>query len=210
MSRLERQAFLALDQDTRHARPHRTHARNRQTASQLIRRGTSCRPLQGSAARSEVRLLRVVRRRGPHQAARLEEATPDLLLSVAEEMGKISSEVLQPGLNAVGDQQGCQLENGQVRTPKGFAEAWKLLRDGGWMGLTARPEYGGQGLPHTAGNMTAEILQAANLLLDVLRAHPRRLLGARQARHPGTQGQVHPQTGRRHLGRDRVYQTEPQ
>jgi butyryl-CoA dehydrogenase len=91
-----------------------------------------------------------------------EEATPDLLLSVAEEMGKISSEVLQP-LNAVGDQQGCQLENGQVRTPKGFAEAWKLLRDGGWMGLTARPEYGGQGLPHTAGNMTAEILQAANL-----------------------------------------------
>ncbi len=89
-----------------------------------------------------------------------EEATPDLLLSVAEEMGKISSEVLQP-LNAVGDQQGCQLENGQVRTPKGFAEAWKLLRDGGWMGLTARPEYGGQGLPHTAGNMTAEQLSTA-------------------------------------------------
>ena len=91
-----------------------------------------------------------------------EEATPDLLLSVVEEMGKIASEVLQP-LNAVGDQQGCQLENGQVRTPKGFAEAWKLLRDGGWMGLTARTEYGGQGLPHTAGNMTAEILQAGNL-----------------------------------------------
>lgn len=91
-----------------------------------------------------------------------EEATPDLLLSVAEELGKIATEVLQP-MNASGDREGCRLENGRVVTPEGFAAAWKLLAEGGWMGLTTRPEHGGQGLPHTIGNMTAEILQGANL-----------------------------------------------
>ena len=91
-----------------------------------------------------------------------EEATPDLLLSVAEELGKIATEVLQP-MNASGDREGCRLENGVVTTPQGFAAGWKLLADGGWMGLTSRAEHGGQNLPHTVGNMTAEILQGANL-----------------------------------------------
>jgi butyryl-CoA dehydrogenase len=91
-----------------------------------------------------------------------EEATPDVVEAVLEEMGKIASEVLHP-LNAVGDEQGCRLENGTVRTPEGFRDAWKLLREGGWMGLTARPVYGGQGMPYAVGVAASELMIAANL-----------------------------------------------
>ena len=71
---------------------------------------------------------------------------------VIEEAGKVAAEVLMP-LNAVGDQQGCVLENGVVRTPDGFKEAFDVMREGGWTALDCDPEYGGQGLPylmHTA------------------------------------------------------------
>src|SRR5688500_16807804 len=78
------------------------------------------------------------------------DATPDVVEAVWEEIGKIASEVLQP-INGSGDEEGCRLENGQVRTPKGFREAWQLLREGGWMGLTGSPERGGQGMPHAVG-----------------------------------------------------------
>jgi len=91
-----------------------------------------------------------------------EEASRDVVEAVLEEMGKISSEVLQP-LNALGDEEGCHLENGTVHTPHGFAEAWKLLREGGWMGLTAPTEYGGQGMPYSIGVAASEPMISANL-----------------------------------------------
>ena len=51
-------------------------------------------------------------------------------------------------LNAVGDREGCVLENGVVRTPDGFREAFDLVREGGWTGLDCDPDYGGQGMPY--------------------------------------------------------------
>ena len=61
---------------------------------------------------------------------------PEFTGAVLEEAGKIAAEVLRP-LNEVGDSQGCTLENGVVRTPDGFADAFKLVTEGGWLGLDA-------------------------------------------------------------------------
>ncbi len=91
-----------------------------------------------------------------------EEATPDVVLAVAEELGRICEEVLQP-LNSSGDEEGCHFDNGKVTTPKGFKEAYELLRKGGWPALTGPQEYGGQGMPHAVGNLIAELLCSSNL-----------------------------------------------
>ncbi len=98
-----------------------------------------------------------------------EEATPDLVMDVVEEMGRFASEVLQP-LNAVGDKEGLRFENGAVKMPPGFVDAYKLYREGGWSGVTARPEYGGQGLPYTVGIILGEVLCAANLSFAMVTA----------------------------------------
>jgi alkylation response protein AidB-like acyl-CoA dehydrogenase len=91
----------------------------------------------------------------------LTEATPDLLDAVIEEAGRLCENELQP-LNLSGDTEGCTFENGVVRTPKGFKEAYDKFREGGWVGLTADPAYGGQGLPHTMSSVLDEMVSAAN------------------------------------------------
>ena len=91
-----------------------------------------------------------------------EEATPDLLISVLEEGGRLCEEVLQP-INQTGDAEGCRIEDGQVRTPKGFREAYAEFVAGGWPAMTGDPEYGGQGLPHLARFIFDEFLCSANL-----------------------------------------------
>jgi alkylation response protein AidB-like acyl-CoA dehydrogenase len=91
----------------------------------------------------------------------LSEATPDLLDAVMEEAGKFCENEIQP-LNLSGDTEGCTFENGVVRTPKGFKEAYDKFREGGWVGLTADPAYGGQGLPHTMSSVLDEMVSAAN------------------------------------------------
>ena len=65
--------------------------------------------------------------------------------------------------NGVGDEEGCKLADGKVKTPTGFPEAWNLLREGGWMGLTADPEHGGQGMPYCVGVAASEPMISANL-----------------------------------------------
>ena len=92
----------------------------------------------------------------------LTEATPDVLEAVIEEAGKLCTNVLQP-VNLSGDTEGCTFENGVVRTPKGFKEAYDQFRAGGWVGLTADPAYGGQGLPHFMGSVLDEMVSAANI-----------------------------------------------
>ena len=82
--------------------------------------------------------------------------------AVLEEVGRISADVLAP-LNAVGDREGCRLENGVVRTPAGFSEAFDLLREGGWTGIDCDPEYGGLGLPFVIHAAAGEFQSAANM-----------------------------------------------
>ena len=91
-----------------------------------------------------------------------EEFTPDLTSAVLEEAAKMARDVIAP-LNASGDEEGCHYENGVVRTPKGFPEAYKAFAEGGWTGLNADPQWGGQGLPHAVGKMVEEMLCAANV-----------------------------------------------
>ena len=91
-----------------------------------------------------------------------EEATPDLLLAVLEEGGKLCEDVLQP-INQTGDAEGCRIEDGQVRTPTGFKEAYAEFVQGGWPAMTGDPAYGGQGLPHLARFIFDEFLCSANL-----------------------------------------------
>ncbi|CAA9331393.1 MAG: Long chain acyl-CoA dehydrogenase [fadN-fadA-fadE operon] [uncultured Gemmatimonadaceae bacterium] len=91
-----------------------------------------------------------------------EEATPEVLLAVLEEGATLCEEVLAP-INQSGDAEGTRFENGQVRTPAGFREAYRKYVDGGWASMTARPEHGGQGLPHVARFVFEEMLCSANL-----------------------------------------------
>ena len=69
---------------------------------------------------------------------------PSFTQAILEAAGQLAAEVLAP-LNAVGDQQGCVLENGIVRTPEGFKAAFEAVKEGGWTGLDCDPEYGGEG-----------------------------------------------------------------
>lgn len=91
-----------------------------------------------------------------------EEFTRDLIDPVLEEAAKICEEVLHP-LNRSGDEEGCAFENGVVRTPKGFIEAYKTFRDGGWTSIACDPAYGGQGLPKSVNTLVEEMICSANL-----------------------------------------------
>ncbi len=90
-----------------------------------------------------------------------DELDPDFTNAVLEEAGKIASEVLAP-LNAIGDTEGCVLENGVVRTPTGFAGAFAQMKEGGWTGLDMPEEFGGQNMPSVIGSAVAEMFSAAN------------------------------------------------
>ena len=92
----------------------------------------------------------------------LEEFTPDLVAAILEEAGKFCRDILLP-LNWPGDQQGCRIENGVVRTPDGFPEAYKAFCEAGWASLGSSPEWGGQGVPHSIAKMVEEMTCAANV-----------------------------------------------
>ncbi len=90
------------------------------------------------------------------------DITPDVIDAVLEEAAKICEQVLFP-LNRSGDEEGCSFENGVVRTPKGFKEAYDTFTGGGWTNLSTDPDYGGQGLPATVGFVVQEMICSANL-----------------------------------------------
>ena len=90
------------------------------------------------------------------------EATPDVLLGLAEEAAKLIEGQIAP-LNHTGDQVGCKVKDGVVTVPPGFAEAYKLYSEAGWMSLCNTPDYDGQGLPYTLSKVVEEMLCSANV-----------------------------------------------
>ncbi len=95
-----------------------------------------------------------------------DDMTPDFTSAVLEEAGKLSRDVLAP-LNSTGDQEGCVLENGIVRTPKGFKAAFDQMREGGWTGLDCDPKYGGQNMPYLLGTAVGELFVSANMAFNM-------------------------------------------
>ncbi|MGN7869216.1 acyl-CoA dehydrogenase C-terminal domain-containing protein [Paracoccus sp. 22332] len=90
----------------------------------------------------------------------------DFTEAVLDAAGKLAAEVLAP-LNAVGDRQGCRLENGVVRTPEGFDQAFQAMKEGGWTALDCDPDYGGQGMPYVLGVATGEMFVSANMAFNM-------------------------------------------
>ncbi len=91
-----------------------------------------------------------------------EEVSDDLVNTILEEASKFAKEVLSP-LNWTGDQEGCNYQDGEVKTPKGFKDAYAQYIEAGWISLAANPNFGGQGLPLTVATPVNEMWHSANM-----------------------------------------------
>lgn len=94
------------------------------------------------------------------------EANPETVSAILTEAGKLCESTLAP-LQRAGDLYPAQLENGLVRTSPGFAEAYAEIASGGWVGISANPEYGGMGLPQTLATCVNDMMGAACLSLQL-------------------------------------------
>ncbi len=94
------------------------------------------------------------------------EATPETVLAVLTEAGRLCDDILAP-LNRSGDLHPARLENGVVRTSPGYAEGYRAIADGGWVGMAADPEFGGMGLPMTLTTAVNEMMGGACLALQL-------------------------------------------
>ncbi|MBG6952861.1 acyl-CoA dehydrogenase C-terminal domain-containing protein [Pseudomonas aeruginosa] len=94
----------------------------------------------------------------PRLAERLDADTADAIL---EEAAKVTGGLLAP-LNRSGDEEGAQWQDGAVRTPAGFREAYATYAEGGWVGLTGNPAHGGMGMPKMLAVQFEEMMYAAN------------------------------------------------
>ena len=97
---------------------------------------------------------------------RFSEASSDTVSAILSEAGKMCEEIMYP-LQRNGDLQPARLENGVVRTSPGFAEGWKAIAEGGWIGISAPEEAGGMGLPITMLTSVNEMMSSACLSLEL-------------------------------------------
>jgi alkylation response protein AidB-like acyl-CoA dehydrogenase len=91
-----------------------------------------------------------------------EAASPDLVETILDEAGKFAAGVLAP-INHIGDHEGSVLENGAVRQPESFRQAYRQYVEAGWNSVPFDPEYDGQGLPWALAFAVQEMWQAANM-----------------------------------------------
>ncbi|MDH0625489.1 acyl-CoA dehydrogenase C-terminal domain-containing protein [Pseudomonas chengduensis] len=82
--------------------------------------------------------------------------------AILEEAGKVTAGSIAP-LNRSGDEEGCSWDNGAVKTPAGFPEAYQTYAEGGWVGVGGSPEFGGMGMPKVIGAQVEEMVNSANL-----------------------------------------------
>ena len=97
---------------------------------------------------------------------RFADATPDTVDAILIEAGRMCDDVLAP-LQRVGDRHPARLENGVVRVAPGFADAYRALAEGGWIGLAADPAHGGMGLPGTLNTALNDMMSGACLALQM-------------------------------------------
>ncbi|MHA6263350.1 acyl-CoA dehydrogenase [Arenibacterium sp. CAU 1754] len=100
------------------------------------------------------------------ETERFAEASSDVVSAILTEAGKMCEEVMAP-LQRNGDLHPAYLENGVLRTSPGFADGWKAIAEGGWIGMSAPEEQGGMGLPMTVTTSVNEMMSAACLSLQL-------------------------------------------
>jgi len=93
---------------------------------------------------------------------RYNEVSSDLVKDILEEAAKINQNLILP-LAKAGDENPAVLENGVVRTPPGYKEAYQKYIEDGWTSLSCDPKYGGQGMPKTVSAFFDEMLSSASL-----------------------------------------------
>ena len=97
---------------------------------------------------------------------KFEHATSDIVDAILTEAGRLCEDVIAP-LQRNGDTDPARLENGVVRTSKGFADGYRAIAEGGWVSTSASPEFGGMGLPLTVTTAVNEMMAAACLSLQL-------------------------------------------
>jgi acyl-CoA dehydrogenase len=97
---------------------------------------------------------------------RFAEATPDLAEAILTEAGRISTDILAP-LNKGADRTPARLENGVVVSSPGFSDGYRAIAEGGWVGMTANPTFGGMGLPVSLALGVDDMMSGACLALHL-------------------------------------------
>ena len=97
-----------------------------------------------------------------NELEKYKEVNPELVKDILDEAAKINQNIILP-LAQVGDETPATLENGGVRTPPGYKEAYKKYISDGWTSLSCDPKYGGQGMPRTVSAFFDEMISSASL-----------------------------------------------
>jgi len=97
-----------------------------------------------------------------NEIEKYKEVNSELVKDILEEAAKINQNIILP-LAKSGDENPTILENGVVRTPPGYKEAYTKFIEDGWTSLSCDPKYGGQGMPKTVSSFFDEMLSSASL-----------------------------------------------